>query len=131
MTSYLRNAKLAAYKRLASLDYLEIVFTILFFLTLIAMVLGFKDTVARFNGSPFDGVFQTLFPLRRMDAGELPGVDFFYFHGNGIPYLLYPIYYLINSVTGQELFASLWSTFIVNLFFLYTPIYLFIRWECC
>ncbi|MBC7489319.1 MAG: hypothetical protein H7240_04345 [Glaciimonas sp.] len=85
----------------------------------------FYDLVGRFNEAPFDGVFQTLFPLRRIDAGELPGRDFFYFHGNGIPYLLYPIYYIVKVITGHELVASLWSTFLVNLLFLYLPIYVF------
>lgn len=85
----------------------------------------FYDLVSRFNEAPFDGVFQTLFPLRRIDAGILPGRDFYYFHGNGIPYLLYPIYYIIKTVSGQELAASLWSTFFVNLLFLYLPIYIF------
>ena len=125
MKSYLRTATAAAFQRLVSLDYMGVLLTILFVLTLIAIILGFKDTVARFHGSPFDGVFQTLFPLRRMDVGELPGIHFFYFHGNGIPYLLYPIYYLITAITGQELYASIWSTFVVNLIFLYAPIYLF------
>lgn len=94
-------------------------------ITLFAIILAFRDLVIRFHESPFDGVFQTLFPLRRMDAGELPGRDFFYFHGNGIPYLLYPIYWVINAITKQSLLAAMWSSFLVNLAFLYIPIYLY------
>ena len=87
--------------------------------------ISFHDLIARFHETPFDGVFQTLFALRKMDAGEFPGRDFFYFHGNGIPYLLYPIYWILHKLTGQELSSSLWSTFIINIIFLYGPIYVF------
>lgn len=94
-------------------------------LCVICIFFSFNDLITRFHESPFDGVFQTLFALRRMDAGEFPGRDFFYFHGNGIPYLLYPIYWILHILTGRELSASLWSTFIINLIFLYIPIYVF------
>jgi len=90
---------------------------------LACIAIAFFDIARRFQEAPFDGVFQTLYALRKIDAGELPGRDFFYFHGNGIPYLLYPLYKLFEVFTGHELLASLLATFFMNLIFLYAPIY--------
>lgn len=55
-----------------------------------------------FDGMPFDGPFQSYNPLRRIANGELPLVDFKYFHGNLLPLLLYPFYALF----GKDLFAA-------------------------
>lgn len=81
-----------------------------------------------FNHTPWDGTFQTLFPLLKMDNGLYPGRDFFYFHGNGIPYLIYPLYHFFNSLCGfSTIVSALTSTFIINLAFLIVPFYLLIR----
>lgn len=115
----------ATWRRFPALAQSERLYAALLAGSLLFIALAFHDSVGRFHESPFDGVFQTLFPLRRMDAGEMPGRDFFYFHGNGIPYLLYPIYWLLNLITGKSLLASLWATFLINVLCLYLPIYLF------
>ncbi|MFM5433603.1 hypothetical protein ACET9I_21815 [Aeromonas veronii] len=81
-----------------------------------------------FNHTPWDGTFQTLFPLLKMDNGFYPGRDFFYFHGNGIPYLIYPLYHFFNSLCNlSTIVSALTSTFIINLMFLVAPFYLLIR----
>lgn len=51
---------------------------------------------------PTDGTFQLLNPLRRIDLGQVPGVDFPFFHGIGVPFLHYPIY----KLGGSDLFAA-------------------------
>lgn len=125
---YLNNPSLigaAVLRLIFKLNQSERFYGLVLVATLATIILAFQDSIIRFHESPFDGVFQTLFPLRRMDAGEFPGRDFFYFHGNGIPYLLYPIYWTINAITQQSLLASLWSSFIINLLCLYIPIYLY------
>lgn len=118
----IRNKSLAAILWVATNQKLPHIALAIMFCCLLII---FNDLVSRFNEAPFDGVFQTLFPLRRIDAGELPGRDFFYFHGNGIPYIIYPIYYIIKAISGHELLASLWSTFFMNIIFLYLPIYIY------
>jgi len=55
-----------------------------------------------FNGFPADGPFQTFNPLRRIAAGQHGGVDFQFFHGLGLPYLLYPLY----ALGGKTIFSS-------------------------
>jgi hypothetical protein len=55
-----------------------------------------------FDGVPYNGAFQLLNPLRRIVAGEIPGQDFWFFHGIGVPYLHLPIYCL----AGGGIFAS-------------------------
>jgi hypothetical protein len=50
-----------------------------------------------FNGFPADGPFQTFNPLRRIAAGQHAGIDFQFFHGLGVPYLLYPLYALFGK----------------------------------
>lgn len=99
-----------------------IIHWIIFLIVFSAIFLSSAKTILFFNESPFDGVFQTLFSLRKMDQGELPGRDFFYFHGNGIPYIIYPAYKIFTIILGGELYSSLWATFIVNGIFLLVPI---------
>lgn len=55
-----------------------------------------------FNGFPADGPFQTFNPLRRIAAGQHGGVDFQFFHGLGVPYLLYPLF----ALGGKTIFSS-------------------------
>jgi len=55
-----------------------------------------------FRGLPLNGAFQLFNPLRRMAEGQVPGRDFQFFHGLGIPYLHYPLFRLL----GGDLFAS-------------------------
>lgn len=65
-----------------------------------------------FNGFPTDGPFQTFNPLRRIAAGQHGGVDFQFFHGLGVPYLLYPLYALF----GKTLYAAELSREIISVF---------------
>lgn len=82
-------------------------FIILMFLAL----LGFLTYNAwfqsyHFDVYPIDGGFQLYNPLRRIAAGQIPGVnDFQYFHGFGLILAHYPIYALL----GHTLFASEFS----------------------
>jgi len=56
----------------------------------------------QFSGFPADGPFQTFNPLRRIAAGQHGGVDFQFFHGLGIPYLLYPLY----AMFGKTIYSA-------------------------
>jgi hypothetical protein len=62
--------------------------------------LGFTLT---FDGAPVNGPFQLYNPLRRIAAGQVPGRDFVFFHGIGVPYLHYPLFALFG---GKTLIAS-------------------------
>src|SRR6266536_5241521 len=55
-----------------------------------------------FTGSPADGIFQLLSPLRRLAAGQTPGHDFQFFHGIGTLFLHYPLF----AAAGGNLFAA-------------------------
>lgn len=80
-----------------------------------------------FQQSPADGVFQTLFPLRRIDAGQFPGRDFYYFHGNGIPYLLYPFYKIGELFFVGPLQASMAAACVADTLCLVVPTYILAR----
>lgn len=74
-----------------------------------------------FQGYAADGSFQTYNPLRRMAAGQIPGRDFQFFHGIGIPIFLFGPFKLL----GSNLFASEMSrwlvcaaTFVITVFLL-------------
>ncbi len=58
-----------------------------------------------FNGYPVNGPFQLYDPLRRLAAGQHAGTDFQFFHGIGIPFLHYPLFWLFggHSLTAAEL----------------------------
>lgn len=59
-----------------------------------------------FDVYPIDGGFQLYNPLRRIAAGQIPGVnDFQYFHGFGLILVHYPLFALL----GKNLFASEFS----------------------
>lgn len=68
-----------------------------------------------FDGYPYDGPFQHLYPLREMDRGYLPGVDFNFFHGTAIPYINYGIY----KLTGGGIFGALFSAKLTQFFSVY------------
>ncbi|MDB6374975.1 hypothetical protein [Photorhabdus bodei] len=124
MKKYISLAK----KAFLSEKWLNIYSIVMILLSLTCVSIIYFNSVLYFNREPWDGSFQTLFPLRNMDKGLYPAIDFSYFHGNGIPYLIYPLYYFSHSVLGLGIIISaLNSTFIVNCAFLYLPIYFMMR----
>lgn len=76
-----------------------------------------------YDGPQYDGAFQLYFPLERMEKGEWPGRDFFYFHGQLIPVLIYPLFKLF----GGDFFAAQFSAKLVDLVIPLTY-YLIFRW---
>lgn len=58
-----------------------------------------------FAGIPYNGAFQILNPMRRLAAGQVPGVDFQFFHGIGVPLLHYPVFALLGSTPYASEFA--------------------------
>lgn len=76
-----------------------------------------------YDGPQYDGAFQLYFPLERMDQGEWPGKDFFYFHGQLIPVLVYPLFKLF----GGDFFASQFSAKLIDLT-IPLAYYLIFRW---
>lgn len=83
---------------------------------LLILVVGYIDSLV-FDGYPFDGPFQSYNALRRIDNGQIIGLDTQYFHGILIPYLNYPLY----SLFGGNLFASEFSRITINalIYFVY------------
>lgn len=69
---------------------------------LVHLVLHALATAQEFQGIPVNGAFQLFNPLRRLAAGQTPGVDFQVFHGLGVPLLHYPVFRLL----GGDLHAS-------------------------
>ncbi|HIF9343111.1 TPA: hypothetical protein ACX6RU_003229 [Photobacterium damselae] len=107
---------------------IDLVFILCWSITLFITAILYYQSVFYFNRTPWDGTFQTLFPLLKMDNGYYPGHDFFYFHGNGIPYLIYPLYYIFNNVLNiSTMLSALTSTFIINTIFLIFPLYYLFR----
>lgn len=84
-------------------------FTTLVVLLILLALYTYKKSLF-FSSIPTDGAFQHLNPMRRIAAGEVPGVDFQVFHGLVISYLHYPVYWLL----GGTLFASEFSRFLIN-----------------
>lgn len=76
-----------------------------------------------FDGPQYDGAFQLFFPLARMDRGEWPGRDFFYFHGQLIPVVVYPFYKLF----GGDFFAAQLAAKLIDLV-MPLAYYLVFRW---
>ena len=54
-------------------------------------------SISPFDEIPYDGPFQLLNWIRRIDHGQLPGRDYNCFHGIGLPYLHYPLYKLLGG----------------------------------
>ncbi len=67
-----------------------------------AQIVDALNASSYFDGFAMNGAFQLLNPLRRMQLGQLPGRDLFFFHGWGVPYLHYPLFRML----GSNLFAS-------------------------
>src|ERR1041384_2997814 len=59
-------------------------------------------TVDPFQDSALDGPYQLFNALRRLAAGQTPGVDFQYFHGLGLVYIHYPLF----AWFGRDILAS-------------------------
>ena len=70
--------------------------TLFAFLSFIMVVMGLEMAV-HFSGPAIDGPFQLYNSLRRIWAGQQPGVDFQFFHGLGIPYLHYVQFRLLGG----------------------------------
>lgn len=76
-----------------------------------------------FTGMPINGAFQMLNPLKRMDLGQIPGKDFYFFHGIGTLLLHRPFYLLL----GKGLWASNTSIYIVGFVTFVISLYVFLR----
>lgn len=76
-----------------------------------------------FTGLPINGAFQMLNPLKRMDLGQIPGKDFYFFHGIGTLLLHRPFYLLL----GKGLWASNTSIYIVGFLTFVISLYVFLR----
>lgn len=79
--------------------------------------LGFSAalSIRPFNGFFANGSFQVLNPLRRIADGQALGVDFQFFHGMLIPYLIYPVYkFFGGDLYGAEV-SRYFVTFIATL----------------
>lgn len=63
-----------------------------------------------FSGWAADGPFQLYNPLRRLAAGQVPGRDFPFFHGIGVPL----IHYISFRLLGGNIFASEATRWIVS-----------------
>lgn len=75
-----------------------------------------------FDGIAIDGTFQHLNPLRRIENGEIAGLNFPVFHGMFFMYFAYPIYQFL----GGNLFSAEFSKYFLNgLFFLVTNFFIF------
>lgn len=85
------------------------IFVIVFYL--VFGLLNVYVSARIYDGSQYDGAFQLFFPLKRMEAGEWPGRDFFYFHGQFIPLIIYPVF----KFFGGDFFASQFSAKLVDL----------------
>ena len=72
--------------------------------------------------SVINGTFQLFDPLRRIAAGQIPGKDFFFFHGLGTLYIHYPIFALLGknllAVEIVKLLTAFTFGFIPTLLFL-------------
>ncbi|GAA2567673.1 hypothetical protein GCM10009862_03040 [Microbacterium binotii] len=80
-------------------------------------------TATSFSGYALDGAFQLYNPLRRMAMGEIPGRDFPFFHGVGMPWLHFPFYLLF----GSNIFASELARWLLSPFFFALSGLLFFR----
>jgi hypothetical protein len=67
-------------------------------------------TAVNFDGYAANGALQIYNPLRRIAQGELPGRDFPFFHGVGVPLLHYPLF----AIFGGNVFASELSRYLLS-----------------
>lgn len=79
------------------------------FLATLAFAFGRSWFISRyFNGYPINGPFQTYEPLSKLLMGQIPGRDFFVFHGIGVPYVLFAPFYLFGgNLAASELASNL------------------------
>lgn len=84
---------------------------ILFALPVLSIVLAYFQA-SYFDGYPYDGPFQHLYPLREMDKGFFPGIDFNFFHGTAIPYVNYTVYKLVGGGIFGALFSAKLTQFL-------------------
>lgn len=83
----------------------------LFVLAWLAALLAYGARKALvFDGWLWDGTFQLLNPMRRLDAGQRLGRDFQLFHGPGFPYIHYPLY----AALGRSLQAAEFARYAVT-----------------
>lgn len=76
---------------------------ILGFVSVILAGAIYAYSMARFfNGLPFNGALQFWNPLRRLAVGDLPGRDFFSFHGIGQALAFFPLF----KIFGGDFLAS-------------------------
>ncbi len=73
----------------------------LLFYLLYIVIFGLDNGLV-FNGYAADGSFQIYNPLRRLEAGQVIGRDFQFFHGIGIPLL----FFLPFKLLGANIFAN-------------------------
>lgn len=77
-----------------------------------------------FNGLPFNGALQFWNPLRRLALGDLPGRDFFSFHGIGQALAFFPLYKALGANFFISEFLRQFGTFtlflVSGLYFLRT-----------
>lgn len=78
---------------------------LLIWLLLVAFIHGTDVNTYAANGT-----FQLYNPLRRISDGQRLGIDFPFFHGIGIPFIHYPIFWLL----GSGLFAVETSKWLVS-----------------
>lgn len=90
------------------------IWIIVFLVPLIGVGLAYLQA-SYFDGYPYDGPFQHLYPLREIDAGYFPGVDFNFFHGTAIPYINYGVY----KLAGGGIFGALFSAKLTQFFSIY------------
>lgn len=88
-------------------DQWPLLFAGLFLLLWLATYIsvGLYDAL-NFDGFPADGPFQLFNPLRRIADGQRAGVDFQFFHGIGVPFLHYPLFWAFGKIYGQTVFTS-------------------------
>lgn len=79
-------------------------------LQLVAIFFQALNHAIAFNGYALDGAFQLYNPLRRMAVGQLPGKDFPFFHGIGMPWLHFPLFELL----GRNIFASEFTRWLLS-----------------
>lgn len=78
-----------------------------------------------FSGHFDDGTFQIFNPIRRIEAGQIMGQDFFFFHGILVPYIIYPFYKLSKLLINDFNLNGLYSVEIAKQltpFFFFIPI---------
>ena len=94
---------------------------------LISSLVSALSAVFWFDGYPVNGPFQLYDPLRRIAAGQRAGQDFQFFHGIGIPFLHYPLFWLFG---GHSLQASELSRQFTSLLLFIASLTIFIRAAC-